>query len=356
MKVEKNISAKRIILFLLFLEHLFCYYFNNILNRENLVDSADFYTRALEVSLMKDLPYLLYPGRGMLLITSVSVKVLSNFHALSLFFSLVSFIPYYDITKKYFEPAGKENNMFLKITFLFILFMPSIHIWTAGIFKEAVVFPVMYLLLKGILKNRGNLMKADLILYIAVLFMIRPYLVCIIFAAYLITYFKYLNKKLLVLVSAFLLLVFLVLLTVFGSLNDLSDLNNLMSNINKFSQAQGNAVIDLETTNYFERLLYMMFRPLFFDAVTGPQLIYSFENIILIVWFLIFLYKAIIKKIKASYLLKNIFFVSSSIVWLFLGIYIYNYGLASRMKIMIIPFLMMGVLISIKQQPSEKNN
>lgn len=356
MKIAKDIPAKRIILSLLFLEHLFCYYFNNILNRQNLVDSTDFYMRALEVSLLKDLPYLLYPGRGMLLITSVCVKVLSNFYALSLFFSLISFIPYYDITRKYFEPVSKENNVFLKITFLFVLFMPSIHIWTAGLFKEAVVFPVMYFLLQGIFRSRGHLMKTDLIVYMAILFMIRPYLVCIIFGAYLITYFKYLNKKLLVLVSVFLLLTFLVLLTALRLHTDLSDWDNLMSNINKFSQTQGNAVIDLETTSYLERLFYMMFRPLFFDAVKGSQFIYSFENIILIIWFLIFLYNTMIKKIKVFDLLKNIFFVSSSFVWLFLGIYIYNYGLASRMKIMIIPFLMLGVLISVKQQLSEKNN
>ncbi|WP_415328650.1 hypothetical protein [Chryseobacterium sp. MMS23-Vi53] len=357
MGVTKDmINAKNILLFLVLLEHLLCFYFNNIINKGNLLDSVEYYTRGLEVNLSKDLPYLLVPGRGILLVTSLLVNIFSNFLILSLFFSFVSFIPYYDIIRKYFEKINNENNVFLKFTFLFLLFIPSAHIWLTGIFKEALIFPLMYFLLLSLVKNRDKFLKADILFYSFLIFLLRPYLICHILLAYFITNFKYLNKKIILIVSILFMFFSLMFFKVTSSFVDISNLSKLMSEINRFSQAQGNSFIDVEKTSYLQRLIYMLFRPLFFDVSTKSQYLYSFENAILIIWFLVFLYNIIIKKIKANFLFLNIYFILSLLVWLFIGIYIYNYGLASRMKVMIVPFMMIGVIISIKQQLGEKNS
>ena len=51
------------------------------------------------------------------------------------------------------------------------------------------------------------------------------------------------------------------------------------SKIILYSQNVGNSSIDLYNSNYFERLMLVLFRPFFFDVKTFFQLFVSIENL-----------------------------------------------------------------------------
>lgn len=351
-----HIDGKKVLIGLVLFEHLFFYYFNNIMNRDQLIDPLMFYNKSFHLDTSNVLQ-LISPGtRFMLFITMLFNKVFNSFTIVSLIFSLLCFIPYYDVINKYYKSVFNSENLFWKITFLIILFMPSMHVWMTSIYKEALIFPVMYLLLQKINQTAVNILKWDVIVYFLLLFFIRPYLSGIIILGCLITNYKYLSKKI-ILITLLCSLVFFIAFwyLILPNVNFFS-IQEKLGEINETSKSLGYAVIDLETTNYFQRLIYMLFRPLFFDANTRFQFFYSLENLMLVIWFLLFLYLVIKKStLKIKYLMQSVFIMTSVFIWLFISVYIYNYGLASRMKVMIVPFFLIGILDILKNKVSEKN-
>ena len=352
-----NVYLKKILLILVLFEHLFFYYFNNILHKDQLVDPIVFYKRSIHLYSLSDVIQTIYPGTMfMIFVTKIFTVFSQNFVLISLFFSLFSFIPYYFIINKYYEIVFKKKEVFLKITFLIFIFLPSIHIWMTSIYKETLIFPLMYLFLEKIntLKEK-NIVKWDTLLYVILLFFLRPYLVGILIMGGLLVNYKYLNRK--IIIVAFLSSVFFLVLFWYLFFPEMSIFNirSKLLEINETSKSLGYSSIDLNTTNYFQRLIYMLFRPLFFDSNNRFQFFASFENLLLVGWLLIFLYQIVKKKVKINYLLQNIYIVSSVFIWLFIGVYIYNYGLASRMKVMIVPFFLLGIIDIFKNRISEKN-
>ncbi|MBV8328648.1 hypothetical protein [Chryseobacterium sp.] len=348
-KIIENIISRKGLLLLVFVEHLFFFYFNNILHKDALVDSLFYYKAAAGIHSLDLFFVYLVPGTGItVLLVSLFVKIFNSFLAVSLIFSVISFTAYYYFVKDYYEKV--IYNSFYTITFLMLLFLPSMHWWTAGIYKEALILPLMYFILRRI----NRLFTFWTIFLFSLLILIRPYLGPVILAGIVLRYRSFINRKIIISISIATVLLVLVFVTglksVFGTLN----METQFEELYKYSQT-GVAIIDIKETTYWERLIYMMFRPLFFDADTSMKFIYSFENAIFLGWFSLFLYKIVRKKINRSFLFKNIYFTSSLFIWLFIGIYIYNYGLASRMKVMIVPFLLIGVLETIKKTFSEKN-
>lgn len=350
-KIFEKITLERILFLLVFIEHLFFYYFNNILHKTELVDPISYYNNIQNVSFSQTL-YDATPGSNfMVLIVYLLSKIFKDFTILSLVFSLISFIPYYLLIKNYTSKVLNVNLLY-RTTFLLLLFLPSIHLWMVGIFKEAILVPALYGLLSRIKKGFD---PWNIILFIFVVFL-RPYLGFILIIAVAITNYRSLNlKKIILTISG--VLIFIIGFVKFMR-SDLSilTLKERLFDVYKYSQS-GGSFIDLKETTYVERLVYMIFRPMFFDAHTEAQFVYSCENLILAVWFLLLLYTIFKNKIRAVSLFQNIFVVTSILVWLFIGTYIYNYGLASRMKVMIIPFIFTGILEIVKKQKlSEKNN
>lgn len=349
-KIFERIAVEKVLLILVFVEHLFFFYFNNVLHRAELVDSIAYYNNIQEASFFQTLCDATPGSNFMVLVVYLFGFIFKNFTFLSLIFSLISFIPYYLLINNYTKKV-LDADVFCKMTFLLLLFMPSMHLWITGIFKESVLFPALYGLLARVKKGFD---PWNIILFIFIVFL-RPYLGFILIIALAITNYRSFNiKKILLTMSG--VLIFIVGFIKFIR-SDLSifTIKERLFDVYKYSQS-GGSFIDLKETTYAERLVYMIFRPIFLDAHTKAQMIYSFENLVLAGWFLVFLYEIFKNSIKLKFLFQNIFIVTSLLIWLFIGTYIYNYGLASRMKVMIIPFLLVGAIGILKQQYHEKNS
>ncbi|WP_181256145.1 hypothetical protein [Mesoflavibacter zeaxanthinifaciens] len=127
-------------------------------------------------------------------------------------------------------------------------------------------------------------------------------------------------------------------------------ITNVFAKINSYSLDHGNSSIPIETTNYLERMNMVLFRPLFLDAKSSlVYYIISFENLFFLITTILFLYLLFRKK---TYLNQISFFLLSTslLIILFLSLYMYNLGLASRMKVMFIPYLALGIYLSQKKQ------
>ena len=120
-----------------------------------------------------------------------------------------------------------------------------------------------------------------------------------------------------------------------------------------YSSNNGNSSIDLLNSNYFERFFLVLFRPFFFDSKTLFQFFVSIENFVLAIIIIIFAYKIYYLKLKFSLIDKHIRFalLFSIMCILFYSIYMYNLGLASRMRVMFLPFLLIGMhsLLDLKK-------
>jgi hypothetical protein len=108
--------------------------------------------------------------------------------------------------------------------------------------------------------------------------------------------------------------------------------------LNLYAIKSGNSFVSLEDTSYLERIWLLLFRPLFYDAKTSYQYIISFENsIVLIV--IVLLYLHIYSKNKLIKMERDVLFafLAGSCIMLMIAVYIYNLGLASRMRLMFLP-------------------
>lgn len=184
------------------------------------------------------------------------------------------------------------------------------------------------------------------------LLFIRPYLGIIVLLVFLLLDIRKISwQVLLILVGSILasLYLFIRYFLKFESLS-IEYISDKFIELEEYAK-RGHSIIDLETTSIISRFFYMMFRPFIFEAKGIHQFIVGMENLLLLVWFIWLFVKGKIKlfKIKNNNVLWCIGIALG--LWMFYSLYIYNYGLASRMKATILPFLFYGVLLwRIKSQ------
>lgn len=356
---HKTEYGKISIIVLLFLVHLIATYYFYEINFQKQQDSYIFYERALNSN---NILQFAYPGSKFIsFLIYPLVKIgLSYFSISALFstFSLVGFILF--INELFNKTKNLTSNKFLFFLALMAL-TPTLHFWTSGLTKEAIIFFLLVVVLKIVLysKTINYLIFFPLLLILA----IRPYLFFIMILTYtihsIINYKLSIKKKGMLIISFIIIsLLALPIIKIFLKVKTLNyqTYTLFLKKITKYSNNSGSSSINLEASNYFDRFILVTSRPLFFDSKTFFQYIVSIENTCFIVLITIFLYKYITRKIKLD---KSFFFIyaTSTLIILFLSLYMYNLGLASRMRIMYMPYLIFIMFISeVKIFEHEKKN
>lgn len=305
-------------------------------------DSHSFFDRALNSESWTQhlrpgsdfISFLLYPF----------VKLGVEYFIISQIFALIGLVGLVKIFSFFFP-----LNTFLKKTAIIFMLFPSIHFWTSGITKEALVIFFMALILEEIFKNRTTSIK--IIIALIMILFIRPYLFILLLIS-LCAKFLFFEKnsitKRLVSITTFLILslISIPFLKVFFKIETyrFSEIQNLFIKIDLYSKTVGNTSISLESTNYFERLIIVLFRPFFFDSSNHYQYIISIENAIFLAFCVVATYLATKTKIIINSVICYLI-LSSLLVIFLLSTYMYNLGLASRMRVMFLPFLVLGVVL-----------
>jgi len=347
-KVKSTII--KIVYIALVVVHYFAFILNVNLSLYKKKDAYLFYMNALEASSITQFDPL--GSQFMSVIAYPFAKIGLSFFSTSLLFATISLYVFCGYIKCLKNEIISKNP--LAITFLLLFFMPSLHFWTAGLTKEALVFFFMFIIFHQLYLKK--LINIPIILAFLFILLIRPYLFVILLIAYSFNFYINFNLTIKQKIISVIVLVITILLSTPIAINFLkikefsvSQIESLFKKIIVYSQANGNSSVDLLNTNYFERLFLVLFRPLFYDAKTVFQYIISIENVLTFTLLLIFI-KDLIRYKAFKYIFKNKIFLSSTIILtvLFFALYMYNLGLASRMRVIFLPYLYTLILMFYK--------
>lgn len=341
---ESHSSTQKIFVILLFIIHfttMVIAYNDTITFTEN--DAFCFYNESLQASSWGSLfglgssflNFLIYP----LVHAGVS---LFGFFLLFATISYQAFLWYFRQMAEYCS-NGISTNGSLLIQGLFLL--PSFHYWSGLLGKDVLVFFLLtYLIFQFQIETK---VKYKHILVSVFLILLRPHIFGAIFIAFIIYCLTQRNiskniKIQLSILSLTIAVALVPLLMFFINIKTLSytSISEKFIELNLYAIKSGNSFVSLEDTLYIERIWLLLFRPLFYDANTSYQYIISFENSIVLV-VIVILYLHIYSKNKLIKMERDVLFafLAGSCIMLMIAVYIYNLGLASRMRLMFLPLL-----------------
>lgn len=326
---------------ILFLIHYSLFLKNYYFSLEIKKDSYLFYMNALKSESILEFEFLGSDFMSILIFPFVKIGL--SFFTISFIFASISLLAFIKYSRYLLIKINLINTNLLWVVLILFL-TPSLHFWTSGLTKEAIIFFLMCVIFFETEKHKPFIF--NILISFALILLIRPYLFVILFLCYFLHIFiNQIKKNIRVLfLIAFLigLMIGLLILKKFLKLEELS-FNNISKNFQElieYSKNNGDSSIDLANSSFFGRMFLVVLRPLFFDAKNVLQYLISIENIIT----LLVLIKTSIVVLKNEInlkILKNSIFLSSVILSLilFYSIYMYNLGLASRMRSMFMPFL-----------------
>lgn len=264
-------------------------------------------------------------------------------------YGLISFFGYYLLYKWWNSfYIGRAKYLVLLILFL----IPSLHFWNNGVAKEALLFPAFTFLFHSLYKNK--LTTVPFAISVLIVLLIRPHFAFILLVStliyYLIYYFKFNLKSLKYLSLIFLIgLVSLYLFKHASLMPEFSFENiKLILKANQETFKETPSYVPLETYYYPYKIFTFFFRP-FIGEIPGLNgLASGLENtFFLITVFTAFIIKALnYKKIKFPKVFY--FMIIFSLVYASVFVLAYsNFGLISRTKALITPFIWMISLYTI---------
>lgn len=332
-------KEQKIVLFFLFLVHFAAM---GLAYRDDIIDANIFYETAKTADSWFSIFGLGSQFMAFLIYPLVTIGI-SKF-VLYFLFSAISyqaFIWYFEQMEDFFSQSTKGIRT--SIIQLFFL-LPSLHYWSGFVGKDALVFFfVTYLFFEVKKKKSFNVLHFVVLI---VFLLLRPHVFAMTFVAFFI-YFG-LQRKIspgvkikLLLLSLFILGVFIPIIMRFLSIENLSytALVEFWNKMNIYSNNISNG-ISLNESSFLDRIGLLMFRPLFYDATTIYQYVISIENSLVLLLFLIVGVYLFVKR-------KNIIVIEEVKLALLIGFcimfmiatYIYNLGLASRMRLMFLPLI-----------------
>ena len=328
----------------------------------NVLDPHDFFNAALYADSWLQLFDFGHGFLSFFIYPLVQAKV--SMTVLFLLFATISFKGFLI----YFEMIKLDSVRKRSYPLLLFFMLPSIHIWTGMLGKEALLFLWMALLLKKI-SNRTYDWK--MIVLFLLIFFLRPH----VFFVLLVVLFVLIlrdgkNSKQLkafaIWATAFSFLVLFPLGALFFTDLDRFSLDSLLAYkehfVNYTASLGGNTAISLKETTFFSRILYLLFMPLpFLSAIKSPiHWISAVENCYYIVVFI---------GVSVTLLRKRLFFktfnrevqfalLSGSLLLFLFASYLYNLGLGNRMRLMFLPYLFFAAFrifdaLKSKQLPAQ---
>jgi hypothetical protein len=248
-----------------------------------------------------------------------------------------------------------------------LLLWPNLHVWTAALGKEPLVFLALAILfsrLCGVLKSNSLTVVGAVLLI-----MIRPHVALFLLLAGVPVYILYSKTTLkikLVMTTALLLLGSGLLYAVL-QLTNIKRLDwDRIQRFNNFSLksfADSGSYVPMDTYNLPERLFAFYFRPLPFEAQNGLQLAAAVENVIYLVLHVVLILLLLknrrnisLKKIPSWVYFTGLFMLVCGAFYIFRYA---NFGIFMRTKIMYAPFWTTAMLLLMEKlsnrQPTTDN-
>ena len=130
----------------------------------------------------------------------------------------------------------------------------------------------------------------------------------------------------------------------------------LWDNLNLYSNNISNGIA-LNESSFLDRIGLLMFSPLFYDATTFYQYVISIENsLVLLLLIIVGVYLYVKRKnIVVSEDIKLALLIGFSIMFM-IASYIYNLGLASRMRLMFLPLFFYAIHQLVFSSYKKKEN
>ncbi len=301
--------------------------------------------------------FLVYgPGTyGMYLLNVIPSSFL-GFFGMTLVYTLlgfIAFIMYYVL----FGQLIAHNSSFMNFKlFPFVLFLPNLHFWSAGLGKDTILFFCIACFLYGL---RNLTRRLPLVLFaLALSYLVRPHITIFLIAAFGLGYMLDGNLKLYQ--KFFLSLIFLVgfialfdNVMTFLKIEDLSSdtLNEFSeSRVSNLSRASTGSSVDISSYPFPLKVLTFLYRPFFFDINGVLAVIASFENLLLLL-LSIKLFKANPYKVFVS----GNYFIKGAFLFLIMGVVSFslilgNLGIMLRQKNMFLPILIFLCMYAISYQ------
>lgn len=312
------------------------------------------YWRVAKESSLSDLGVYLSKGLG------TNVMYLFNYipaHMLDLsifsgivIYAFLSFLGIYYIYKIYIDLVPTNTNILGLYIFPLVLFLPSLHFWSAGPGKDALLFLSIYMFGYALIKIKARLFLVLMGAIITVL--IRPHILIILFASFGFAHLFSMNVNVWKRIFIFIFLagVSIILLPTvlkYVSLDGLSiesTLNRLDSQANSLSGDAIGSSLNIQSYSLPAKIFTFLFRPLFFDSNGAFMLVASLENaLLLFLTIKAFSFQPIQTYRNAPVVVKSFF------IFLVLGAFLFSYSLSNfgiilRMKNMFVPALILYLL------------
>lgn len=317
-------------------------------------DSFLFYENALNAKSLSDFGFL--GSQFMSVIVYPFAKMGITYFTVSLLFASISFYIFLNYFEYFF--TFQKTRASFQISLIFLFLTPSLHYWTAGLSKEALIVFFMGIIFFQVIKNK--FFSVNLIIAMIFILLIRPYVFVILIFSFGIHILisKDVSLKLkrgIILFTVLSLIVLVPILKQFLSIDTLSinGFTQRYESIILYSKVNGMSSIDLSKSNYFDRIFLVLLRPFFYDAKSLFQYIVSIENLLFLSVMIKFGYDFLKGKVS-MFLKKDVLILSSSVILiLFYSIYMYNLGLASRMRCMFIPYIYTYIFLSYYRSKNE---
>lgn len=348
------IGAKKIVdvkyIVFIYLWHTFFSFYYWFHSLTNTADATLYYLKSFTLELNLS-PGTRFAESVSYIITQIFGSNYLNTTLVSNWFGSIGLVLLYLVLKKYFYALNKY--------WVFILFLPSMSFWSAGLGKDSISFMATCLFIYGIIESK----RSTLIVSIAFLsmFMVRPHVAFIMLASFVI-YFIIRSKvhlifKLIALPAILAGITFASGFVIeYVGLEDasLGGIDGYIDQRQSYNQGGGSS-LDISSMSYPMQMFTYIFRPLPFEAHNMLALITSIENTLLLILFLYIVLKSNFN-FKYWFQDKNLwlftyFFLTCTI----LAVTTPNLGIASRQKWMFMPILIY-LLIYTYYKYRTKNN
>jgi hypothetical protein len=258
-------------------------------------------------------------------------------------FQAVGFIGIVILTRTVAHVQHEYDLSYTKLSLL-IFFLPSMYFWTCAIGKDAPLFFASSLAAWAMLKLSSRWIWFALAILVMVAF--RPHIAMVATISLMLSLF--LDRRYDIVPRMIFIGIALVSCTF---------LLSAVGNTYRFNATDANSVADFfasqsnmsilapgSTTvegNFVTRLLSLLFRPMFFDAIGLFGLISSVENLLFVAGFayIIMNFRGLIRWFGTGLFPKYCFFFTVILTMLLAQVY-YNVGLGLRQRVMIYPTLL----------------
>lgn len=227
----------------------------------------------------------------------------------------------------------------------YLLFLPSIHFWTASIGKDAILFFAIALCIWSVLNLRQRVISFGFALLVMALARVHIAVVVVASLAIAATLYRgfSLGRRITLLLPAVLALAVLAALVQSSIGVDLSNPGSVATFLEErtdvIAAAAGNT--SLNGQPFIVRLVSLLFRPMFVDARNALGIVASVEN----VFFLLIYSYCLLRWREVVELYRKVFFIRFALVLtlslvVLLAIVNYNVGLGLRQRTMFLPPLL----------------